>query len=628
MFRRLAFHILAILLIASQAIAGAVDVYILTGQSNSLGNTANETGDYTPDSHPADSLTNFWWNNVTYATGTYPPASYGSSSNVFKTLQMQQSDNTESPYWWGPEFGFARTLYDAGRTNFVIIKASKSGGGNTLWDKTTFDTNNSAAPMWGHVSNTVFAALNKLTSSGQKFNVRGLLYIQGEANTVQEAAIAGQRFTLLYSNLMAIINRAYPGTATNMYAVMGEIGDGQNPGTYLTTTTQQIAAAKSNDAIAFVTTHDLPLKIDGVHFGKSAKLEIGMRMANCFLGRPTIVGVGLSNVTRVASAKSVIFERYVPDPDGTNNSVNLIAPNPFTGFADGINGQPRTSLLVNGTAGRVVFADFSATNTTSSIQCGQYNYPGNGFPTNWTDSGIGVTFTFPDPTNQSASGLVSAAGFEFTSSSKSNKVAVSIYDGRGNALFNSGPMIGAKVGFEAREAFTEAVTSAVAVVTMQGSNSVRWTIGHPGDNGAPDFAWNGWRLPTAYERWSFQIADPTFRPNSADPDGDGVANLMEYAMGTNPTNKSSIAKLQCRFTNGFLVVQFPRANVPDVTWRVERATALSNAWQSIATKQGAQNWTGPATVQESDNGTTKTVIVTDPAGPGPEHFIRLRVTQP
>src|SRR5690348_1814632 len=108
MFRRVSVKVLAVLLIAWQATAGTpVDVYIITGQSNSLGTTSNETGDYTPDTHPADSLTNFWWNNVSVDGVTYPPSSYGSSGNFFKTLQMQQGDGGSNPSWWGPEFGFA-----------------------------------------------------------------------------------------------------------------------------------------------------------------------------------------------------------------------------------------------------------------------------------------------------------------------------------------------------------------------------------------------------------------------------------------------------------------------------------------------------------------------------------------
>ncbi len=631
MFRRVSVKVLAVLLIAWQATAGTpVDVYIITGQSNSLGTTSNETGDYTPDTHPADSLTNFWWNNVSVDGVTYPPSSYGSSGNVFKTLQMQQGDGGSNPSWWGPEFGFARTLYDAGRTNFVIIKASNSGSGNTQWDKATFDTNNGMAAMWGHVSNNVMTALGKLATSGRTFNVRGLMYIQGEGNTIQESHIAGQRFDLLYSNLMAAINNSYPGTATNMYAVMGEIGGGQNVGIQLITTTNQMAAAASNNAIAFVTTHDLPLKIDALHFGKSAKLEIGMRLANCFLGRPTIVSVGFTNVTNAIDANSVVFDQYVPDTNGTNDGVNLIAPNPFTGFVNGTNGQPPVGLLASGAAGRVVFADFSGTNTTSDIQCGQFDFAGNGFPADWTDSGTNVTFTFVDPTNQSSVALVKAAAFELVSPSKTNNVTVSIYDGRGDPLYNSGVITSGRLGFEAREAFTEVATSAVAIVTLQGSNSVRWTVGHTGGSGIPDFGWKGWRQTSAYERWSFQIADPTLRADAADADGDGVANLTEYAMGTSPTNRASSAKLQGVWTNGNFAIQFPRANVSDITWFVEETSALSDnpTWAIIASKQGTQPWAGPATVQETDNNGTENVSVLDPDSTANAHYVRLRISRP
>jgi hypothetical protein len=31
-------------------------------------------------------------------------------------------------------------------------------------------------------------------------------------------------------------------------------------------------------------------------------------------------------------------------------------------------------------------------------------------------------------------------------------------------------------------------------------------------------AWNGWRFASPYERWSVQIADPTQRGDTADPD--------------------------------------------------------------------------------------------------------------
>ena len=628
MSRRLPLQVLAGFLAAAQAVAAApVDVYILTGQSNSLGTTKAET-DYSPGSHPADSVIRIFWANVG-GTG-WPVTLLGTSTNLFIPLQMQQG-GYGSPYFWGPEFGFARTLYDAGRTNFVIIKASNAGGGNTLWDKAAFDANHNNGPMWGHVSNTVNTALGVLAASGRSFNVRGLLYIQGEANSLAEASIAASRFSLLFSNLMAAVNTTYPGTATGMCAVIGEIAGSQSTTTNQLTTTQQVAVAYSNNAIAFVGTRDQPLKANDLpHFPKSAKLEIGRRMANCFLGRPTIVSVGFDAVTNASDATSLIFERYAPDTNGVTDSVNLNAPGTFTGFGDGASGQPRAGLLVSGSAGRVVFADYYNTSVTSDIACGQYDFAGHGLPAGWADSGTAVSFAFADPTNQASNALVSAAAFEIVALSTNNLVTVSLYDGRGDALYTSGVLTNGRFGFEAHEAFSEVLTSAVARVTLQGATNVLWTIGHVTDGGVPDFAWNGWRLPSGYERWSFQIPDPALRGDTTDPDGDGALNLLEYSTGTDPTNKVSLARLAGVWTNGGFAVRFPRANADDITWRVERAADLSGhaSWDTLATKQGSQPWSGPAVVEETDNGSLKLVLVHDPDSSAKQHYLRLRVTRP
>jgi hypothetical protein len=628
MIRRPLLQVVAGFLVAAQVVAAPpVDVYILTGQSNSLGTTASET-DYSPGTHPANSVIRFFWANVS-GSASYPPASYGTSGNLFKLLQMQQG-GVGSPYFWGAEFGFARTLYDAGRTNFVIIKASASSGGNTLWDKAAFDANHNNGPMWGHVSNTVRTALGNLVASNRTFNVRGLLYIQGEGNTSSEAPIAGSRFSLLFSNLMAAINSTYPGTATGMRAVIGELAASQsNPNSQITTT-QQVAVAYSNNAIAFVGTRDQPLKSDNLHFPKSAKLEIGRRMANCFLGRPTIVSVGFDAVTNASDATSLIFERYVPDTNGVADDVNLNVPGSFTGFGDGANGQPRAGLLVSGSAGRVVFADYYNTSVTSDIACGQYNFAGHGLPADWADSGTAVSFAFADPTNQASIALVSAAAFELVAPSTTNNVTVSLFDGRGDSLYTSGVITNRRFGFEAREAFSEVLTSAVARVTLQGATNVLWTIGHITDGGVPDFAWNGWRVPSGYERWSFQIPDPTQRGETADPDSDGGLNLLEYATGTDPTNKVSVARLEGVWTNGGFAVRFTRSTADDVSWDVERAAAMSAhpSWEIIATKQGSQLWSGPAAVEEWDNGSRKLVLVHDPDSSATQHYLRLRVTRP
>ncbi len=49
---------------------------------------------------------------------------------------------------------------------------------------------------------------------------------------------------------------------------------------------------------------------------------------------------------------------------------------------------------------------------------------------------------------------------------------------------------------------------------------------------SPDFGYAGWR-GTRFT--AAQLADPAFSGDAADPDGDGRANLLEYALATSPT---------------------------------------------------------------------------------------------
>ena len=60
-------------------------LFILTGQSNSLGTTAGGEADPTSGSDPADAGVRFYWHNVANAT-----TSLGDSGGVFTTLQDQQ----------------------------------------------------------------------------------------------------------------------------------------------------------------------------------------------------------------------------------------------------------------------------------------------------------------------------------------------------------------------------------------------------------------------------------------------------------------------------------------------------------------------------------------------------------
>jgi hypothetical protein len=274
-----------ILLLFGSASAQAVelDVYILTGQSNSLG-TTNLESPSDPGVHPADSDTDFFWANAAGGSSSnvaYPAALSSSSGGLITALQVQGGEGG-NPTFWGPEFGFARRLYDVGERDFLVVKASKGGGPNTFWDKSVFDANNNSGHMWGHLRDTVDSALSTVIGNGDSFNVKGFMYLQGESNTSSGAAMAGSMLGDLINNLQTHINSQHPSAADDMFSVIGEIAASTSNANRTLTTQQQMQLASNNNAIEFVPTRDLPLKSDGIHFGRNSKLTIGQRFADVF----------------------------------------------------------------------------------------------------------------------------------------------------------------------------------------------------------------------------------------------------------------------------------------------------------------------------------------------------------
>lgn len=268
------------------SVGATIDVYLLTGQSNSLGTTSLEGAaitDYGPGDHEADAVTPFYWSNVSSTNSLYPAVLYGDSGGAVSTMQMQQGDAGTNPTFWGPEIGFARQMFATGLTDLLVVKASRGGGGNALWDKSTFDANNNSGHMWGHVTDSLDVALTNIVNQGDSFSFKGIMYLQGESNNSGEASASDDRLADFITNLQSHVNATYANAASDMHTVVGEIaGSGTNANRTLTTQLQMDLAAADPD-VTFVTTNDLQLKSDGIHFGRDAKLAIGNRFANAFI---------------------------------------------------------------------------------------------------------------------------------------------------------------------------------------------------------------------------------------------------------------------------------------------------------------------------------------------------------
>jgi hypothetical protein len=136
-----------------------------------------------------------------------------------------------------------------------------------------------------------------------------------------------------------------------------------------------------------------------------------------------------------------------------------------------------------------------------------------------------------------------------------------------------------------------------------------------------------------YTKWSFEETgrtadiDSTLTPDS-DFDADGIPNAIEYTLGLTPTisDTDSDRLPNFQFSSNSQTVSFTleAAHIVNATLTLETSTTLqANSWTTIATKTAGANWSGTASVSETDNGATLDVVATDPSTNMGKRFYRL-----
>ncbi len=132
--------------------------------------------------------------------------------------------------------------------------------------------------------------------------------------------------------------------------------------------------------------------------------------------------------------------------------------------------------------------------------------------------------------------------------------------------------------------------------------------------------------PTALQTWRltyFGTITPSGNASDeADPDADGLVNLLEYALGSSPLSDTSALRPSAHPATvgggSHLTLEFTRIADPALTYGVEAADAAGGPYATIWTSTGTANKAG-------------TLTVTDPValgtGGAATRFLRLRVTR-
>jgi hypothetical protein len=123
------------------------------------------------------------------------------------------------------------------------------------------------------------------------------------------------------------------------------------------------------------------------------------------------------------------------------------------------------------------------------------------------------------------------------------------------------------------------------------------------------------------QAWRQQVFGTTLNSGSASDtanhSGDGIPNLMKYALGLNPLSTNAAAKPLAILTNGCLQITFTRTNDPTLLYAVEGTSDFSS-WIPVWSSTGSSNTNGPITVRDTNSPVSSTT----------RRFLRLRVTSP
>jgi cyclophilin family peptidyl-prolyl cis-trans isomerase len=288
-------------------------------------------------------------------------------------------------------------------------------------------------------------------------------------------------------------------------------------------------------------------------------------------------------------------------------------------------------------AATAVDVSFNVTAATATISFGEVNFTYDGTPkpvtVSTTPAGLAVSVTYataPDAPTAAGSYAVVATitAANYTGSATTTLVIAQAtqtitFTGPADQPFGSTPLTlnaTATSGLPVTFAITQGpATLAGNTLTLAGAGTITLTASQPGNTNyaaASDvvrsFVVTGNFASFQLTHFTVEeLANPAISGPTADPDGDGLANLLEYALGLAPKTANASGLPEVAASAGEWTYTYTRpSDRADITYAVERSTDLTSWTTADVTHElvstdaatGTQTWRARVPLTTGANG--------------------------
>jgi hypothetical protein len=114
--------------------------------------------------------------------------------------------------------------------------------------------------------------------------------------------------------------------------------------------------------------------------------------------------------------------------------------------------------------------------------------------------------------------------------------------------------------------------------------------------------------------------NPAIAGNQADPDADGLVNLWEYALGSDPLRADANRRMSGAIVSSHFQLQLSRnLAATDLTYQVQRALQITGPWSNVATYTASAGWVT----------NTTGIVISESAATGapPDQYVQAMITE-